>query len=263
MRLEIQHTTRYQYNSVVDQSIQYLRLMPQSYEHQIIHAWQLEVPGDVREVKDGYGNLIHVVTTDEPHQSIEFSVSGEVELCPDLLDPRSCRLTPEVFLRPSNLAQSDAALKALADECISPNFGRQALEQLMQRILKHMPYQPGSTHAAMTAAQAWQQRAGVCQDHSHVLIACCRYKNIPARYISGYIYSDDAEHVAMHAWCEVWLKDHWQMADITNGHLRPERHLKLAIGSDYLDAGPVRGVRIGGGDEYLSASAKVSRLSEQ
>lgn len=263
MKLEINHTTVYRYDEIVNHSVQYLRLMPQSYDHQVIHSWQIKVPGDVREVRDGYGNIMHVMTLDTPHEAIELSVSGEVELHPHRHDPGSCTLCPDIFLRPSMLAECDQSLMSVADQYISDGFAYKELEILMSAILAHMPYQPGSTHSAMTAAQAWQESAGVCQDHSHVLIAMCRYKGIPARYVSGYIYTDDNEHVAMHAWCEVWMNDGWQMADITNGHLSPERHLKLAIGSDYLDAGPVRGVRFGGGEEYLSSVAQVSRVGAQ
>ena len=263
MRLAIQHRTHYQYNKVVEQSIQYLRLTPRSYEHQIVHNWELCIPGDSWKLDDGYGNIMHVVTIDDPHDAIELSVRGEVELRPECLDMRGCNLSPYVFLRPSPLTHCDASLCELAQEYVTPNFDLPALEALMAHILVSMPYQPGSTHVAMTASQAWQQGAGVCQDHSHVLIACCRHRGIPARYVSGYIYTDDSEHVAMHAWCEVWLGDHWQMADITNSHLSPHRHLKLAVGGDYLDTGPVRGVRFGGGEEYLSSVAQVNRVCAQ
>ena len=46
--------------------------------------------------------------------------------------------------------------------------------------------------------------------------------------------------------------------DITNGMSRPQRHLKLAIGLDYLDACPVRGMRRGGGSEQMHARVYVS-----
>src|SRR5690606_22398794 len=99
---------------------------------------------------------------------------------------------------------------------------------------------------------------GVCQDHAHVFIACCRAQGIPARYVSGYLHTDDDEHVASHAWAEAWCGGRWRTFDVTNGLLAPSRHLKLAIGLDYLEACPVRGVRWGGEHESLSAHAAVS-----
>src|SRR5690606_34627238 len=98
------------------------------------------------------------------------------------------------------------------------------------------------------------------QDHAHVFIACCRSLGIPARYVSGYLHADDDGHLSSHAWVEAWLEDRWQTFDVTNGLLSPSRHLKLAIGLDYMEACPVRGVRWGGDNECLSASAAVSLL---
>jgi transglutaminase-like putative cysteine protease len=51
--------------------------------------------------------------------------------------------------------------------------------------------------------------------------------------------------------------DGWRSFDITNGRPAGEHHIKLAIGADYLEASPVRGVRQGGGHERLIASALV------
>jgi transglutaminase-like putative cysteine protease len=81
---------------------------------------------------------------------------------------------------------------------------------------------------------------------------------MPARYVSGYLYSRDSEHVASHAWAEVWHDDSWHTFDVTNQTCLPRQHLKLAVGMDYLDACPVRGVRFGGGVESLEAVAWVS-----
>ena len=85
-----------------------------------------------------------------------------------------------------------------------------------------------------------------------------RYLGVPARYVSGYLYSDDSEHLASHAWAEAWVDGLWYCFDITNGMSRPQRHLKLAIGLDYLDACPVRGMRRGGGSEQMHARVYVS-----
>jgi transglutaminase-like putative cysteine protease len=81
--------------------------------------------------------------------------------------------------------------------------------------------------------------------------------------MSAVIYSADSAHVAMHAWAEVWLNEHWNTFDVTNNTCSPNQHLKLAVGMDYLDACPVRGVRFGGGHEAMQAQASVNLLDVQ
>ncbi len=101
-------------------------------------------------------------------------------------------------------------------------------------------YQPGATRVDSTAIEAFGARAGVCQDHAHAFLACVRSQGVPGRYVSGYLYTEDDTHLASHAWAEAWLGDGWYSFDVTNRLGRPERHLKLAVGLDYLDACPVR-----------------------
>jgi transglutaminase-like putative cysteine protease len=79
--------------------------------------------------------------------------------------------------------------------------------------------------------------------------------------VSGYIHVPDSAEapVASHAWAEAWVVDRWRSFDITNGRAAGEHHIKLAVGADYGEASPVRGVRRGGGEEQLIASALVAR----
>ena len=80
MKLIIEHTTHYQYEDAVRQSIQYLRLTPKDSAHQKIHKWQVSMPGNASESTDAYGNILHVLTLDEPHDEICLRVKGEVEI---------------------------------------------------------------------------------------------------------------------------------------------------------------------------------------
>lgn len=111
-----------------------------------------------------------------------------------------------------------------------------------------------------TAAQAFAGRAGVCQDYTHAFLACARSLGIPARYVSGYLCTEDESHLASHAWAEAWLDGGWYSFDVTNRLDQPERHLKLAVGLDYLDACSVRGMRWSGGAESMLARVQVSSM---
>jgi transglutaminase-like putative cysteine protease len=123
-----------------------------------------------------------------------------------------------------------------------------------------MEYVPGVTEVSDTAAHAFKLQRGVCQDHAHVMISCCRSLGIPARYVSGYLLTARDDHIASHAWVDVWLARHerWFSIDVTNGVPGGLQHCRLAVGRDYLDACPVRGVRRGGGAETMSAKVEVS-----
>ena len=122
-----------------------------------------------------------------------------------------------------------------------------------------MPFRPGDTHSACSAMEAFALGSGVCQDHTHVFLACCRHLGVPARYVSGYLHSDG---VASHAWAEAWVVDRWHSFDVANSRPAGEDHIKLAIGGDYLDACPIRGTRVGGGAETMLATASVVQASQ-
>ena len=106
---------------------------------------------------------------------------------------------------------------------------------------------------------------GVCQDHAHALIACCRAAGIPASHVSGYFHTGDVGEVASHAWADAWLgpEDGWLSVDLTHRSLAGPGHCRLAVGRDYLDAAPVRGVRRGGGAEQMRVAVVVATSAQQ
>lgn len=255
MKLEVSHVTRYRYEAPVRMSTQYLRLTPRDSARQSVLAWRLEAPAVPTRTADGYGNILHVLTLDTPVSQIEIRASGTVQTRPaydEGADP--VPLPPLVFTRPTPLTRVDAALASFAEKHRRRGHSPSALAELAAAILQRLPFTPGETHSACTAAEAFALGSGVCQDHTHVFIACCRHLGVPARYVSGYLH---AAGVASHAWAEAWVLDRWHSFDIPNSRPAGEEHIKLAIGADYLDACPIRGTRMGGGTETMSAVAAV------
>ncbi|MET1078093.1 MAG: transglutaminase family protein [Pseudomonas sp.] len=261
MRLSISHDTTYRYESQVQTSIQYLRLTPQDSARQQVLSWQLELPRPVRAQCDPYGNILHVLTLDEPHGAIVIAARGLVEI-DALRDAEPEAGSPLPFLRNTRLTLADTALREFAHSHGAGRVDRSALIDLMHALHQHIAYTPGATQVETTAAQAFAGQVGVCQDHAHAFVACARSLDIPARYVSGYLYTDDCEHLASHAWAEAWLDGAWYSFDVTNQLARPERHLKLAVGLDYLDACPVRGMRRGGGGEHMHTLVTVAPLPQ-
>jgi transglutaminase-like putative cysteine protease len=263
MRLAISHETLYRYDTPVRHSTQYLRLTPLDGSGQHIIDWSLDLPSGAHQCTDSYGNVLHVLTLDYPHQEIRIRAHGTVET--DNLIAVDGPLPPLLFLRQTRLTQPDGRLAEFADgfRLSAPSLAQ--LCALMNAIRARMPFLPGETHSQTTAADAFRRGVGVCQDHTHVFLACARHLGVPARYVSGYVYSPGHadHHVASHAWAEAWIDGTWYSFDVANGTRANDHHLKLAIGMDYLDACPIRGVRFGGGEERMQAQARVIQHDQQ
>jgi transglutaminase-like putative cysteine protease len=133
----------------------------------------------------------------------------------------------------------------------------------MELVNAQVRFQPGSTLLPDSASDVLLRGEGVCQDQAHVALAACRAAGIPARYVSGHILTDAAES-ASHAWIDVWLAGQhcWQSCDITHRRFTSPQLCRMAVGRDYLDAAPLRGMRRGGGREQLDVRVQVQVLEQ-
>lgn len=261
MKLSIDHTTRYVYESPVRYSTQYLRLVPTSTARQRVIEWQLDTPSTPIELTDGYGNIMHVLTIAGPAKEIVIRSYGTVETTASRDEPREeSGLSPLVFLRTTPLTRVEGALIEFAETYRPRAATLSGLRELATAVLDRLPFKSGITDVESTALQSFEARNGVCQDHAHVFIASCRYLGVPARYVSGYLHVPESSEapLASHAWAEAWVVDRWRSFDITNAKPAGENHIRIAIGADYLEASPVRGVRRGGGEEQMIASALIA-----
>ncbi|MGZ8209370.1 MAG: transglutaminase family protein [Burkholderiales bacterium] len=260
MKISVEHTTTYVYEEPVRYSTEYLRLTPSSNARQRVLEWALEAPADPVELIDGYGNITHLLTITQPVSEIVIRSRGVVETFTSREEPRDdSRLSPLVFLRPTALTRAEGALADFAQQFRRRVATVSGLRELSGAVHARLPFKPGLTEVHSSAVTAFDAGCGVCQDHAHVFVACCRHVGVPARYVSGYLYlpqSGDSP-VASHAWAEAWIVDRWRSFDITNQQPAAERHIRLAIGADYLEAGPVRGIRLGGGSEQMIVGAIV------
>lgn len=256
MKLRVNHQTIYRYEEMVRRSIQYLRMTPQTVAHQRVLSWQLSVPGKTITQSDGFANVWTTLSLDQPHQDLYLLAQGEIEIDDDAESSRDNRHPPELFLHSTLMTQSDEAMREFTRQHLT-SLDRSGLIAFAEALADKMPYTPGSTDVATTASEAFQLESGVCQDHTHVFLACVRDRGIVARYVSGYLYSAISSHMASHAWAEVLLEGDWYCFDVSNQLFKPSQHIQTAVGRDYLDAAPVRGMRQGGGKESHSALVQV------
>lgn len=146
MKLSIRHDTTYSYADEVCTSIQFLRLTPQNSDRQRILEWHLELPRLVRSQFDPYGNILHVLTMDEPHGALVLTAYGQVEIDPDREFERDSQ-SPLPFLRTSHLTKLDDALNAFTVQHCGTRRDRTALIDLMNGLADHMAYnQIGRAH---------------------------------------------------------------------------------------------------------------------
>ncbi len=268
MLLHVRHETVYSYADTVRYTIQALRLTPRREARQRVVSWSIEAPGRRIEQMDAHGNIVHYLTYEAPHRELRLLVSGVVETDETTGQPNSHprQLSPLAYRIASPLTAVDADLSRFAADALSGNDDlRNRLLRGAKAVAAAVAYRPGATQVSDTAVSVFQQREGVCQDQTHVFIACCRALGLPARYVSGYLYAGEEGGVASHAWAEVWLDDigQWWGLDITHAIPVAGTHCRLAVGRDYLDAAPVRGMRRGGGQERMQVSVLVTDSSQQ
>ena len=262
MLLHIRHETVYRYEQPVKQSVQSLRLTPRREQRQRTVHWQVQAPGRRTEQVDGHGNVTHLLTVDVPHQEIRLVVSGAVDMLHEgPLQQERGTISPLAYLATTPLTAADARIRALAGAHLAtPPAGGEPLAALAAGVCAAVSYRPGATTTSDTAITALGRGEGVCQDQTHVFIAACRAAGVPARYVSGYLHDGERSDIASHAWADVWIEPAgaWYGIDITHAGPVGAHHCRLAVGRDYLDAAPVRGVRRGGGHETLEVSVLVA-----
>lgn len=259
MRLTLRHETNYDYAEPARGAIQVLRLTPRNHATQFVRRWRVEIDADCRldRDEDAYGNITHTFSIDGSISALRILVDGEVDIGggDGLVRGTVERFPLGFWLSTTPLSTADAALEAYSAQLERESGGDRLdfLHRLMARIHEDFAFVIGETDIHTPAAAAFAAKKGVCQDFSQVFIAAARAAGIPARYVGGYfLRTDQTEQEAGHAWAEAHVPDlGWIGFDPANCVCADRRHIRIAIGRDYLEASPIRGARIGGGQETL------------
>jgi len=277
MELRIVHTTGFEYDGLAAASYNQARLTPQTSPEQIVVHARLEVnptPWSAT-YRDYFGAYVTAFEVLDPHDSLTVTAFSTVHTqrpplgpprlawgdLPGLADGWCEYLTiSEQVAPPDDLA---GLARGLAGELATPG---EAARQLCSLVHDQVDYRVGSTSVRTVAAEAWQQRSGVCQDMAHVAIGALRTLGIPARYVSGYLHPRSepvvGETVAgeSHAWVE-WWDDGWHGFDPTNDQPVGDRHVVVATGREYADVKPLSGIYDGAGTSSMFVDVQVTRLA--
>jgi transglutaminase-like putative cysteine protease len=292
VRYRIRHETAYEYRNDVVHSHQLLHLVPRptAYQQCLEHVINVS-PAFYRKRNeiDTFGNLVTRVEFDHPHRKLEVATDMEVEVHPrptvdtadslpweraaaELiyrgLDPSRDNLEAAKFRHESPYVRIKTLFNEYAADCFPS--GRPVLaaaQALMSKLHADFRYAPGETTVSTPLIEVLKSRRGVCQDFSHLMIACLRARGLAARYVSGYIRQIPATPDALvgwgasHAWVAVFAPPFgWMELDPTNDLFVGTDHVSVAWGRDFGDVSPLRGIILGGGSHRLSVGVKVEAI---
>ncbi len=266
MQYTIRHVTGFIYESPITESVMEARVQPRSEGSQRCLSFALSTfpSARVRMYQDHDGNIVHHFNLPGRVSRLTVVAEARVESLPpeplplalacsvwDILDQVASSGEFWEMLNPSPFARPSAKLRDFATEM---NVRRQddpltTLRVLNAALFARLTYSPKSTRVDSPIDEALDARRGVCQDFAHIMIALVRQLGIPCRYVSGYLFQEpEDEDVrtpegSTHAWLEAWLPNlGWVGFDPTNNLLTDHRHIRVAVGRDYADVPPTRGV---------------------
>lgn len=288
MLLRINHRTRFVYDQPAHDSHNELRLRPLEDAGQRCLEFELRIdqPAAVISYRDFFGNHAHSVSVSAPHCELTIVAHSLVER-PDA--PR--QTSPEMVFR-DFLADDDAHVRDYC-EFLNPSYYVPFSERLQKLFWMARPadtedvglyvarivawvrdqfdYQKARTHVHSSLDDILKSGSGVCQDFAHLTIGLLRLAGVPARYVSGYLAptispTGDAPlgEQASHAWLEAWLPNAgWTGFDPTHRYRTDERHVRVAVGRDYADVPPLKGMyRSNATSQVMTVDLNVEHASE-
>jgi transglutaminase-like putative cysteine protease len=280
MAYSVRHITNFCYAPAVRESVMEVRMQPRTDFRQRCLSFSLTVEprANTMVYRDFYGNTVHNFDIPERHQSIEITAQAIVDVLPtpeldaaviegwEELDRRVAQTDYWEMMVPSHFATPTLLLEKLAEEL---DLRRREnpldlLRELNARLYEKFDYAPNTTEVDSPIDDALQSRRGVCQDFAHIMTTLVRQLKIPCRYVSGYLYHEDksmdrSPAGATHAWVEAYLGElGWVGFDPTNNLEGCDRHVRVALGRDYSDVPPTRGVYKGEAESELSVLVTVT-----
>lgn len=279
MKYRIRHVTVHRYATPVLYSQQALRLTPFTTVRQRCLSAAVAVnpqPATRREHVDYFGNGVILLTIDAPHRELTVTAWSAVDV--DAPPPPPVDSVPwervrdgmeaaEIeFACDSPFAAATEPVRAYAE----PSFpaGRpvgEAVLDLTRRIHTDFVYDPQATTVGTAPDEVLELRRGVCQDFAHLQIAALRAMGMSARYVGGYLLTRPPTGQpkligsdASHAWVSAWIPGYgWFDVDPTNDMAVGDEHIVCAVGRDFEDVSPIKGVVVGGGEHDLSVAVDV------
>lgn len=278
MLLRVTHDTNLTYTDLISETAMELRMAPRQEQHQHRLAFNLALGPStaVTSYFDWLGNIVHAFSIKPFHQQIRIIATSVVETARQSVNPLDM---PDIwpiaslsdyalydYLQFGGPVTDCEALRRFAAE-LAPrqgvSLGRVAM-RMLDAISERFEYQKGVTTAASPITDILEHRRGVCQDFTHLMIGLCRALGIPARYVSGLLHSERQAYRGAsqtHAWCEVYFPSAgWIGLDPTNSGVVNSSFVTVAVGRDYRDVPPHKGLFKGVGPERMEVHVTTEVL---
>lgn len=268
MKLRIQHTTLFTYDNPISEAYTEMRLAPMDDAGQRRMRFHLttEPRGEVTRYFDRYNNLVHYFDLLQPHERLKVTATSEVYTVDTFVDEQKELLPLDRYdyLTPSDYSPDGSVFAELARSCVNEGDQMATAMALSEKVYNAIRYERGATDVKTKADEALQIGRGVCQDYAHVMIAACRSTGLPARYVSGYLDSPRAAesgNAASHAWVDVFVSEAgWISLDPTHNCPQNASYVRVAVGRDYADVPPTRGIYKGNSEENMEVTVRVESV---
>ncbi|TFB94936.1 transglutaminase family protein [Cryobacterium sp. HLT2-28] len=277
-RHPIRHRTGYRYQGEVAASYNEARMLPVSSPEQLVLYSNLEISpvSSNHNYVDHWGTQVSSFEVLTPHAELTLTATSLVEVRPltHLAHPMGWAELAAIAVRSTatvehsgqtRLTEPPADVQQLAAEIVSRHERPcDAALEICTAIGERMQYVQGVTGVHSTAAEAWSDKRGVCQDITHIALGALRSVGIPARYLSGYLHPRPDAGIGetvtgeSHAWVE-WFCGDWRGFDPTNSIGIGDRHVSVGRGRDYNDVPPLRGVFAGPFGSELFVRVEITR----
>ena len=264
MRLKIRHATRYRFETPVKYGLQQLRKTPKSTAQQSIRSWRTKVENGRKELsfEDYHHNTTELISFAPGATELSVISEGDIDVTETggIVGPHRGPAPLWLYLRDTVHTRIKTGVRSLV-RSIGATPDLEGMHRLSAGIREAVTYEIGASEPNWSAEDAIAAGRGVCQDHTHIFLACAREMQMPARYVSGYLMLDDTTaQDAMHAWAEAHVDGlGWVGFDVSNGISPDTRYVRVATGLDYAEASPVSGTRIGGTGETLEVQIDVAQ----
>lgn len=280
MLIGIEHTTELSYSGLISETVMELRMAPRQEAIQQRLSFDLAVGPtcQIRSYFDWLGNTVHAFSVNGLHKSVKIVASsvvqtshrhpkthGAVDQWPMVGLPDYTLLD---FLKLEDPIGDCEALNQIAKE-VKPREQAPLLDvahAVMKFISDEFQYEKGVTGVSTTVEEVLNYRRGVCQDFAQVMVGILRKLGIPARYVSGFIHAGQRGYrgsAQTHAWAEAYFPSiGWIGFDPTNNCIAGENFVKMAVGGNYRDVPPHKGVYRGSARETMSVSVITRELQE-
>ena len=262
-KLNVTHKTKYSFEAGPLSGLQQIKKTPYSDACQTVSNWSLLLTGAKEELTftDSFNNNVNLIRVEPGTKDLVIECEGHVEVMDKsgVLGYEASKIPLWLWTEHTNLTKPGSGIRKFAKGLpLKDDIG--GFHKLMELIGGSLDFQKNITNVKTTAEEAFKKGSGVCQDFTNIFIACCRLHGLPARYVSGFLLLENKQiQEAMHAWAEVFIEGlGWVGFDTANKISPDDRYIRVAIGRDYSDAAPIKGVTLGVQHECLSVSIMIS-----